>query len=52
MNVGSGGTSDRVDDVGENVADDGSQPEQDSDHDDGDQHQNERVLYEPLSIFT
>jgi hypothetical protein len=47
-----GETLDGLDDVGENVADDRSKQEQDSDHDDGDQHQDERVLDQALALFS
>ena len=43
---------DGTNDVGENVADDGAQQKQDCDNDDGDEHQNQRVLYQTLALFT
>ena len=43
---------DGTNDVGENVADDGAQQKQDCDNDDGDEHQNQRVLYQTLTFFT
>jgi hypothetical protein len=43
---------DGTDDVGEDVADDGPQEKQDGDNDDGDEHQNQRVLYQALTFFT
>ena len=50
MNVGLQ-VLDGVDDVGEDVADDRTQQEQNSDHDDGDQHQDQRILDQALALF-
>ena len=41
-----------ADNVGENVADDGTQEQQNGDDDDGDEHQDQRVLYQTLAFFT
>ena len=40
-----------VHDVGEDVADRGAKQREDDDHDDGNQHQDESVLYETLAFF-
>jgi len=42
---------DIADDVAENVSDRGSQEGQDHDHDNGDQHEDESVLYQALALF-
>ena len=41
-----------VDDVRENVTDGGSKQSQDNNHDDGYEHQDKRVFYETLALFT
>ena len=43
---------DGVDNGGEDVADDWAQEQQDCDNDDGDEHQDQRVLYQALTFFT
>ena len=42
---------DGVDDVGKDVADDRTQQEQDGDHDDGNEHQDQRILDQTLAFF-
>lgn len=45
------GRLDGLDDIREEIADDGTQQEQDSDHDDGHQYQDERILEQALALL-